>query len=484
LLLLDEPTTAVDPVSRGELWRLLYEFIMQGISVIIATPDMDEAERCHRVALLQQGKLIACDTPENLKTHIGKKVCSFSCDNTNKARRIIVRELNIAAQVYGSSLRIFLNNPDKEFSIINRHLEQANVQSRDFLQVKPNMGDVYFSLLDHKGEADKIVHEDSLVLDQFQQSLLPAQSSEAVVEVKNISKHYGEFRAVDDISFTVNRGTVFGLLGPNGAGKTTLIKMMCGLIEPTDGQALIVGYDVCRQRRLAKSNIGYMSQLFSLYPDLSVIQNLEFYASIYGLSRQTAKARINWAIDLAGLQDKKAYLARELPTGWRQKLALGAALMHQPKLLFLDEPTSGVDPIARAEFWDIIYTLSENGITVIVTTHFMGEADRCNLIGLVSAGKLIGMGSPEQLKDSLPSRCYEIRTSALLETYHTLSSFENILQISLFGDTVHVTTHADGELRQEEIREAGLSVDSIEQICPTMEDVFINKISSSQEALV
>ncbi len=486
LLLLDEPTTAVDPVSRGELWRILYEFIMQGISVVIATPDMNEAERCHRIALLQHGKLIACDSPEKLKANIGKQVCTFNCNQASKARRIIARELGIEAQVYGDNLRLFLDNAEQEFAVITALLKKSEIEINTFTPTKPNMGDVYLSMLDDNEaeEIDLIVHDDALIIDQFQKNPVTSQLSETVVNVENISKHYGEFRAVDEISFSVSKGTVFGLLGPNGAGKTTLIKMMCGLVQPTSGQIFIAGYDVCQQRRLAKSNIGYMSQLFSLYPDLSVIQNLEFFASIYGLSRQKARSQINWAIDLAGLQNKKAYLARELPTGWRQKLALGAALMHEPKLLFLDEPTSGVDPIARAEFWDIIYDLSESGVTVIVTTHFMEEADRCNLIMLVNAGKLIGVGSPEQLKSTLPVQCYEIKTPALLKTYHGISSLDNVQQVSMFGETVHAITHNNkNELSLKMIRDAGIQINSIEKIRPTLEDVFLNKISNDQEAL-
>ncbi len=489
LLLLDEPTTAVDPVSRGELWRILYEFITQGISVVIATPDMDEAERCHMVALLQHGKLIACDTPENLKARIGKKVCSFTSDCTNKARRIIVKNMGIEAQVYGSNLRLFLDDPEAEFKLIDEQLKKAGVQSKDFMQTKPNMGDVYLSLLDHDTETHNaevkiITHDDDLVIDQFQQNNELDQDIESI-KVEKLSKHYGKFKAVDEVSFAVKKGAVFGLLGPNGAGKTTLIKMMCGLVEPTSGTAVIAGYDICQQRKLAKSNMGYMSQLFSLYPDLSVIQNLEFYASIYRLSRKESAVRIKWALDLAGLQDKQDYLARELPTGWRQKLALGAAVMHKPKLLFLDEPTSGVDPIARAEFWDIIYDLSENGVTVIVTTHFMEEADRCNMIGLVSAGKLIGFGSPDKLKDDLLADCYEIQTSALLETYHALATFENVQQVSLFGDTIHVMMHDNTvEFSLEKTSAAGLKVNSIEKIRPTLEDVFINQVTGSQAALL
>ncbi len=486
LLLLDEPTTAVDPVSRGELWRILYEFIMQGISVIIATPDMNEAERCHRIALLQHGKLIACDSPEKLKENIGKQVCTFNCNHASKARRIIAGELGIEAQVYGDNLRLFLDDAEKEFAVINALLIKADIEIKEFMPTKPNMGDVYLSMLgdNEAEEVNVIIHDDAMIIEQFQKNPVTSQLSETVVNVENISKHYGEFKAVDEISFSVSKGTVFGLLGPNGAGKTTLIKLMCGLVQPTSGQILIAGYDVCQQRRLAKSNIGYMSQLFSLYPDLSVIQNLEFFASIYGLSRQTARSRVNWAIDLAGLQNKKAYLARELPTGWRQKLALGAALMHEPKLLFLDEPTSGVDPIARAEFWDIIYDLSESGVTVIVTTHFMEEADRCNLITLVNAGKLIGVGSPEQLKSTLPVQCYEIKTSALLKTYHGISSLENVQQVSMFGETVHAITHNnEKELSLKMIRDAGIQINSIEKIRPTLEDVFLNKISNAQEAL-
>ena len=486
LLLLDEPTTAVDPVSRGELWKILYEFIMQGISVIIATPDMDEAERCHRVALLQHGNLIACDSPENLKKDISKQICTFSCSHASKARKTIASELGIKAQVYGDNLRVFLDNIENESAVISSLMTQAGIEIKGFMQTKPNMGDVYLSMLDNKVDevTDRLIHVDKHLVEKPQKYTDTNKSSEAVVKVNSASKHYGEFKAVDDVSFSVNKGTVFGLLGPNGAGKTTLIKMMCGLVQPTLGQILIAGHDICKQRRLAKSNIGYMSQLFSLYPDLSVIQNLEFFASIYGLSRQIAKSRINWALDLAGLQNMKAYLARELPTGWRQKLALGAALMHKPKLLFLDEPTSGIDPKARAEFWDIIYDLSESGVTVIVTTHFMEEADRCNLITLVSAGQLIGTGSPEQLKSSLPVQCYEIKTPSLLKTYHGISLLDNVRQVSMFGETVHAITHKNEKLFSlRMIQNAGIEINSIEKISPTLEDVFINKVSNAQEAL-
>ncbi len=477
LLLLDEPTTAVDPVSRGELWRILYEFILQGISVVIATPYMDEAERCHRVALLQEGQIIACDAPKNLKSRITTTVCSFACGEANRARRILRQDLGIEAQVYGGNLRVFLDDAPGQTVAISERLAAQGLETQDFLQSPPNMDDVYLFLLP---KADGLVPPRPEIPAAHHAS---SGTSNIAVQVENISKHYGTFRAVDEVSFEVNKGTVFGLLGANGAGKTTLIKMLCGLVEPTEGTGAVAGFNVATHRKQAKSSIGYMSQLFSLYPDLTVAQNLDFYASIYGLRSRAKKAKIDWTIGLAGLRGKEKYLARELPTGWKQKLALGAAIMHQPEVLFLDEPTSGVDPVARTAFWDIIYELSENGVTTIVTTHFMDEAERCNLLGLISAGRLIGMAAPEQLKADLPAQCYEVRTPSLLGGFHALQSLDVVHQVALYGDCVHVLTREranDNPLTSAELGRAGVEVDSVVRIRPTLEDVFVHLITADQ----
>jgi ABC-2 type transport system ATP-binding protein len=475
LLLLDEPTTAVDPVSRGELWRILYEFILQGISVIIATPYMDEAERCNRVALIENGRVVACDTPAALKTRLTTSVCSFKSERLNEARRILRVDMGIETQVYGGNLRVFLSNPDVDFPNIKSRLDESGIHAEDFSRVAPNMGDVYLSLLSAQdsGKPKEVPMPPG--------SGIVKGGAAAAIVVRSISKQYGKFKALDDVSLEVAPGTVFGLLGPNGAGKTTLIKILCGLVTPTSGEAFIAGHNVATERKLAKSKIGYMSQLFSLYPDLTVAQNLDFYATIYELSRSEKKSKIAWVIELAGLAGMEKHLTRDLPTGWKQKVALGAAVMHQPTVLFLDEPTSGVDPVVRAEFWDIIHSLSETGVTTVVTTHFMDEAERCTLLGLVSAGQLIGMGSPDRLKDELEVDCYEVATSTLLQTYNTLSSLDFVQQAALYGDTVHMVTRTQGSpITVEVLRAAGVNVAGVVRISPTLEDVFMHRIIASQ----
>lgn len=476
LLLLDEPTTAVDPVSRGELWRILYEFILQGISVLIATPYMDEAERCNRVALLEKGRVVACDTPANLKTLLTTSVCSFRSDRVNETRRILRGDLGVETQVYGGDLRVFLANPEQEFPAIQSRLEESGIRVEDFSRVAPNMGDVYLGLLSPKnGER---MREVPLLTGA---GLVTGNTTATAIAVRNMSKHYGHFKAVDDVTFEVKPGTVFGLLGPNGAGKTTVIKILCGLVEPTSGTAFVAGHNVSTERKLAKAKIGYMSQLFSLYPDLTVAQNLEFYASIYGLSRREKISKIAGVIELAGLAGMEKYLTRELPTGGKQKVALGAAIMHHPQVLFLDEPTSGVDPVVRAEFWDIIHRLSETGVTTIVTTHFMDEAERCNLLGLMSAGRLIGLGAPDRLKADLEADCYEIRTPSLLQTYNTLASLDFVHQAALFGDAVHMVTRTRGvSMTVETLRAAGVDAQDVIRIPPTLEDVFMHQILAAQ----
>ena len=475
LLLLDEPTTAVDPVSRGELWRILYEFILQGISVVIATPYMDEAERCNRVAFMENGRIVACDTPANLKSLLDVSVCTFRSDRINEARRILRGEMGVEAQVYGGNLRVFLADPEEGFRNIKERLSESGICIEGFERTAPNMGDVYLGLLSPQGAG------------KAKNISMPARAGDAgtgngaAIVVQNMSKHYGKFKAVDDITFEVKQGAVFGLLGPNGAGKTTLIKILCGLVAPTGGAAFVAGHNVDTERKLAKAKIGYMSQLFSLYPDLTVAQNLDFYATIYDLPRKERKSKIAWVIELAGLAGMEKHLTRDLPTGWKQKVALGAAIMHQPTVLFLDEPTSGVDPVVRAEFWDIIHRLSENGVTTIVTTHFMDEAERCTMLGLVSAGQLIGIGPPDRLKAELEADCYEVSTSALLQSYNAISSLDFVQQAALYGDTVHFVTRRRGvPMDVEVLRAAGVDVEDVGRISPTLEDVFMHRIVAAQ----
>ncbi|MDY6856975.1 MAG: ATP-binding cassette domain-containing protein [Thermodesulfobacteriota bacterium] len=474
VLILDEPTTGVDPLSRSELWRILYEFIVQGITVIISTPYMDEAERCHRLALIQDGRVIACDTPVRLKMLIRQSICSFRTDKINKACRILREDIKTQGQVYGDRIRVFLDNPDVELSRMEKDLADKEVIIEDCREVSPTMDDVFTCLL--KDDIDK---DPKKVDVPFKSHDLGRQS----IVVSDLTKMFGDFKAVDNVSFEVRTGTVFGLLGPNGAGKTTTIKMLCGLLPPTSGKAMVAGYDVGIQPRLVKANIGYMSQLFSLYPDLTVEQNMDFYGTIYGLGKKEKKIKKEWVIELAGLKDKEKHLTGDLAGGWKQKLALGCAVMHQPAVLFLDEPTSGVDPVARIEFWDIIHRFSEEGITSIVTTHFMDEAERCNLLGLMNNGKLIALGTPEELKEGISTDFYEVSSSSVLESYDRLVSLDLICQAALFGDKIHILTEKSGQrdLSKEDLLVEDINVDEIVRIKPSLEDVFLYHVMASDQ---
>ncbi len=474
VLILDEPTTAVDPISRGDLWRILYEFIVQGITVIISTPYMDEAERCNRVALMQDGEILACDTPEKLKKMVSRNIFSCKSRYINATCKLINEKTDFSAQIYGDQMRVFTTHHTEDLSLVETLLAENTKNNKldiyDVKKVSPNMDDVYMELLAQ--ETDKKVNWIPFNLPKI---------GKKAIEVSNVTRMFKDFRAVNNVSFSIDTGAIFGLLGPNGAGKTTLIKIMCGLLPPTKGKAAVAGYDIATQAGLVKERIGYMSQLFSLYPDLTVGQNLDLYASIYGLSKKDKKMRKDWAIELAGLRGKEKYLTGDLVGGWKQKLALGCSVMHQPSVLFLDEPTSGVDPVARQEFWDVIYRFSEEGMTVVVTTHFMDEADRCNILGLMNTGTLIAMNHPEELKKGLPADFYELSSTSTLESFDKLLSLDHLSQVSLYGEKIHISSEMEAQSLQKSIMEdKSLRINSITKIDPMLEDVFIYHVLESE----
>lgn len=301
------------------------------------------------------------------------------------------------------------------------------------------------------------------------------------VEVENLTKRFGKFTAVDDVSFKVKRGEVFGFLGPNGAGKSTTIRMLCGLLAPTAGRASVGGYDIDKHPDMVKSNIGYMSQRFSLYEDLTVEQNIDFYGGIYGLEGNRLKDRKEWAVEMAGLRGKEGQRAHSLSGGWKQRLALGCAILHEPPIVFLDEPTGGVDPVSRRNFWDLIYALSTSGITIFVTTHYMDEAEHCNTIGLIYAGKLAALGAPTQLKHRLDRyTIFEIRSDRPVDAMEILQQESLVIETSIFGSSFHASV-TGGEDSKNAIEKALLdkkiNIQSIERIVPSLEDVFIHMIA-------
>jgi len=426
---------------------------------------MDEAERCHSVALMQEGTAIACDTPENLRKMIKKKVYSFKTGKANQTCKILREKLALTGQTYGDRIRIHLDDPENELKQIEDVLAEKGISLEECQKALPNMDDVYMSLLEGNLKDNNKKHP-------WIDFNLP-EICEDTISVSDITRKFGDFIAVNNVSFEVKAGTVFGLLGPNGAGKTTIIKMLSGLLPATSGKAMVAGYDIAIQPRMVKSRIGYMSQLFSLYPDLTVKQNLDLYGSIYEIGRRERRIRQEWVIELAGLKGKEKFLTSELAGGWKQKLALGCAVMHQPLLLFLDEPTSGVDPVSRMEFWDTIHRFSEEGITTLVTTHFMDEAERCSILGLMNEGSLIALGTPESLKQELPVTFYEISTPSVLETYSQLLDLGATYQPALFGDKIHISRKkTEKKVVIKDIEDLGVMLDGWVKIDPSLEDVF------------
>lgn len=298
-----------------------------------------------------------------------------------------------------------------------------------------------------------------------------------VVEIEHLTKKFGSFTAVDDISMQIREGEVYGFLGPNGAGKSTTIRMLCGLLAPTSGRGLILGLDLAANGQKLKENVGYMSQKFSLYPELSVAENLNLYSGLYGLTGKYKRQRIEEMIDLAGLTGREDELTGSLSGGWRQRLALGCAILHKPKILFLDEATSGVDPKARLLFWDIIYDLAANGCTIMVTTHFMDEAEHCNKVAFIYYGRLIANDSPEALKSSIPGNLYEMSTDDPMGLLAKVQAGEAgpVIDSYFFGDKVHVLVAKDRRLSAEGIFS---KCEVVKQINQTMEDVFVYLVKS------
>ena len=297
-----------------------------------------------------------------------------------------------------------------------------------------------------------------------------------VISVQGLTKRFGNFTAVDGVTFEVNPGDIIGYLGPNGSGKTTTIRMLCGLMRPTAGSARVFGIDVIHDPEGIKQQIGYMSQKFALYDDLSVRENLEFYAGVYNIPEALEKKRLAEIYHMAGLEGRTNSLTSTLSGGWRQRLALGCALVHSPKLLFLDEPTSGVDPVARREFWDLIYELADGGTTIFVTTHYMDEAEHCSRVGFMHSGRLLAFDSPLNLKrHRLQGSAWAIDASPLLETVEALSHLPGIAQARLYGDRAQAIVPAGGwtqETLAVRLTELGITVANIETVEPTLEDVF------------
>lgn len=301
------------------------------------------------------------------------------------------------------------------------------------------------------------------------------------VKIEDLTKKFGDFVAVDGISLTVKRGEVFGFLGPNGAGKSTTIKMLCGLLLPTNGKGFVAGYDIMKKSEEIKKTVGYMSQRFSLYDDLTVEENINFFSGIYGVSGSRKKERMEWVLEMAGLKDRKDDITRTLPGGFKQRLALGCAVLHEPPIIFLDEPTSGVDPISRRNFWNLIYDMSKAGTTVFVTTHYMDEADYCDRLALIYRGKIIAEGTPNELRRQyMKQNVLEVEVDRFVEAMEILQ--KEGIEAAIFGNLLHVVV-ADARsgipMVKRILESSNIRVTGIEKIPPSLEDVFVTLIEEA-----
>jgi len=389
VLLLDEPTVGVDPVSRRELWAIINRLVReQGLSVLLSTAYLDEAERCDDVILLHEGRLLRQGTPQALSAPMRGR--TFLVSSPSLSKRALQTRLDaipgvIDAVIDNEQVRLVTGEAGMP-ELGDAAGELGNIR---IVPSEPIFEDAFVALLKQEPSAARPV---------FTARQDVGDGQEQIIAVDKVQRRFGDFYAVKDVSFDVRRGEVFGLLGANGAGKSTTFRMLCGLLPASAGQLTVAGHDLRRASAQARSRLGYMAQRFSLYADLTVTENLNFFAKAYGLGRDQRRWRIAWALDAFELSDYVDSASGDLPLGYKQRLAMAAALLHEPDILFLDEPTSGVDPLARREFWQHINALAESGVTVLVTTHFMDEADYCDRLVIMADGEVLAAGAPAALK--------------------------------------------------------------------------------------
>jgi ABC-2 type transport system ATP-binding protein len=381
LLILDEPTVGVDPLSRRELWQIIERLVAeQGLTVLLSTSYLDEAERCQRSIVLYQGRVLAEGAPSDVAAEAAGACFLLTPPAERGARGLQARLLDepqvIDAVPDGGRVRLVV---------------EPGAAPAGATPVVARFEDGFMRLLQRQVQRERA---SALTLAHA----LRADASQVAVRVQSLAKRFGAFVAVDQVSFEVRRGEIFGLLGPNGAGKTTTFRMLCGLLAPSGGALYVAGADVRTAPASARERLGYVAQRFSLYGPLTVAENLEFFASAYGLAGAERRARIEWALAQFDLGERARSVSAQLPGGFKQRLAMAAALLHEPEILFLDEPTSGADPLARRAFWRRITALAEQGVTVIITTHFLQEAEYCDHVAIMDGGRVLAQGSPAEIR--------------------------------------------------------------------------------------
>jgi len=478
VLLLDEPTNGVDPVSRRDFWRILHQLRQQEVAMLITTAYLDEAERCDRVGLIDRGKLLTVGTPGEIKELMEGRILVIRSREARQLVRLLRgKPFAKSVNLFGDTIHLVCDGSETTKKQVAALLDEKQLSFEQIRETEPSLEDIFVSLL---GKNQRPMPDQEKTVGTPASQVSSADST--AVQVEHLTRRFGDFIAVDDINFQVKKGEIFGFLGPNGAGKSTTIRMLCGLLSPTSGTGTVAGFDILDETEQIKLHIGYMSQKFSLYEDLTVEENISFYGGIYGLRGKRLEERLAWAVEMAGLLAHRTSLTAILSGGWKQRLALACAILHEPPIIFLDEPTSGVDPLSRRQFWDLIYAMADQGITVFVTTHYMEEAEYCDRIALIYGGKMIASGSPLTLKTRfMQDKIIDLRCPDPQGLITPLKTLPEIRDAALFGSGLHIVTPDDtaamGSIRRllaaRGLDPAGVTM---ETILPSMEDVFISLI--------
>ncbi|MFH7241890.1 MAG: ATP-binding cassette domain-containing protein [Spirulina sp.] len=546
ILLLDEPTTGVDPVSRREFWDLLAAVAAEGVTVIAATPYLDEAERCHRIALIYAGEIQEMGTLQALRDNLGLRRIEVWAEPLDRAEAVLYQRLSGphpsplpggegtggippaplrkgGGTDWGAERPMngipAHGSPTNESSINGTSIEKKAVTAGNSTQAIVDIqtfGDRLDVMVTDAAQGEQQIRAllarhnvplSGLRLDEptlenvfvnrlRQQGLDPAylafpahrsgkEAGGVALATRQLQKTFGNFQAVRGVDITVHYGEIYGLLGANGAGKTTVIKMLCGLLPPSGGTVELAGETSQLNRSEVRSRIGYMSQKFTLYDDLTIRQNLEFYCGVYGVPKRLQRDKIDWVLETCGLTGQDHRLTGSLPGGWKQRVSFGASVMHEPDLLFLDEPTSGVDPLARRQFWRLIRDFAQRGTAILVTTHYLEEAENCNTMAFMVAGSIVAQGSPSAIKTSQPGQLVELLTDQTQAASNLLKARLDSWRVSIFGDRLHlVLDDPDRDMAtvQGWLRDAEIPVLSMRPIPFSLEDAFIGIVQRAETA--
>jgi ABC-2 type transport system ATP-binding protein len=485
ILLLDEPTTGVDSVSRREFWDVLAALASEGMTIVVATPYLDEAERCNRIALMYEGHIREIGTLSQLRANLGLERLEVRSPNIPATETALLEESQqsgssiVDVQTFGDRIDVLVQDALKDAPKVRQILAQRQLALTSLESSDVTLENVFVTRLRQQGSDPPFIEFPRVKPKTF----TTGQEASVAIGARNLRKTFGNFQAVKQVDLEIHYGDIYGLLGANGAGKTTTIKILCGLLEATSGNISLAGQTQNLRSAKLRQRIGYMSQKFTLYDDLTVVQNLEFYCGVYGVPQYIRKQKIDWVLETCGLTGQENMLTGKLPGGWKQRVAFGSSVMHEPEILFLDEPTSGVDPLARRQFWRLINDFARQGTAVLVTTHYLEEAEQCNRMGFMVAGEMVLQGSPSEVKASQPGQLMELRVDRNQQASDVLKQHLDGWRVSIFGDRLHIVLdHPESDMPRvaEILNNAHLQLQSTRPIPFSLEDAFISVVQRTE----